>query len=374
MMSPKRLDLLFRWSFVLGLALPLSRLAAQGQAAAAARPPDQTTAIGAAARTLTERNTAVTAARVALHLASFAEPRNDAEITAKVAALKAAEIALANARADYLAGVAAAAGHLSRDQIGTLVQEGLHGGAPVTGLEGIRLGRFKLPAPLDFDDHAGFTQIFDGATLRQWDGDPAIWHVADGAIVGVSTKEKPVRNSYISYHGTAARDFDLKLELKVLGPGGSGIQYRSAVNVPWRQKLNPGQPPRNLAWMMTGPQADFWPIRPYSGQFYSENTELGIVAWRGQVVNSIPGQAARQVGRIGNLAEMETYVRTNDWNQYEIIARGGTMMHVINGQLMAVEVDDDPASSNNPSGLIGIEIEGTPCRVFARNIWLRKIR
>ena len=246
--------------------------------------------------------------------------------------------------------------------------------SPVTGLEKVRLGRFKLPTPLDFGDHAGFTQIFDGTTFRDWDGDPNVWHVADGAIVGVSTKEKPVRNSYISYHGTEARDFDLKLELKVVGPGGSGIQYRSAVGVPWRQKPAPGAAPPNLRWMMTGPQADFWPIRPYSGQFYSENTEMGIIAWRGQVVESIPGQASRLVGNIGNLTEMETYVKTNDWNQYEIIARGGTMMHIINGQLMAVEVDDDPASSNNVSGLIGIELEGTPCQVFARNIWLRKIR
>jgi Domain of Unknown Function (DUF1080) len=254
------------------------------------------------------------------------------------------------------------------------VGQGLHGGAAVSTRNAVRMGRFHQPAAYDFNDHAGFTQIFDGTTLAHWEGDPGVWHVADGAIVGVSTREKPVRNSYLSYHGTTARDFDLKLEIRVLGPGGSGIQYRSAVNVPWRQKLNPGQPPRNLAWMMTGPQADFWPLRPYSGQFYSENTDLGIVAWRGQVVNSAAGQPSRLVGTIGDLTELETYVRANDWNQYEIIARGRTLIQILNGQVMAVEIDDDPASSNNLSGLIGIELEGTPCQVFARNIWLRKIQ
>jgi hypothetical protein len=37
--------------------------------------------------------------------------------------------------------------------------------------------------------------------------------------------------------------------------------------------------------------------------------------------------------------------------QYTVIACGGTCMHIINGQLMAVMVDDDLASSNNQSGL-----------------------
>jgi hypothetical protein len=49
------------------------------------------------------------------------------------------------------------------------------------------------------------------------------------------------------------------------------------------------------------------------------------------------------------------------------------MMHILNGQLMAVLVDDDPLSSNNVSGLIGLQIESFPCNVSFRNLWLRKI-
>jgi hypothetical protein len=343
-------------------------------AALAALPADQQAKLGALDRALADQNAAVIAARVDLFHSGFGETRDPADLRAKIGALKQAELTLANLRGEYLTLVEANAGSLGLEQMGSLVQQGLHGGAAASTRNAVRMGRFRQPTAYDFNDHAGFIQIFDGTTLEHWDGDPGVWQVEGGAIVGVSTKEKPVRNSYISYHGTSARDFDLKLELKILGPGGSGIQYRSAVNLPWRQKLAPGQPPRNLAWMMTGPQADFWPLRPYSGQFYSENTELGIVAWRGQVVNSQAGQPPRLVGTIGNLAELETYVRANDWNQYEIIARGSTLIQILNGQLMAVEIDDDPASSNNVSGLIGIELEGTPCQVFARDIWLRKIQ
>ena len=239
--------------------------------------------------------------------------------------------------------------------------------------------RFHEPDPIDFDEHSGFVQIFDGSTLNHWDGDPGIWRVEEGAIVGESTKEHPRHNSYISYHGEEAKDFDLKLEIKVENGGGSGIQYRSSVGLPWIRGTPPGEPPPNLAWMMTGPQADFWfPVNPrsfvYTGQFYSENTNLGILAWRGQVTESEPGKSQRLLGNIGNRDALGGYVKINDWNQYEIIARGGTFLHIINGQLMAVYIDDDPTSSNNVSGLIGIEIEGTPCKVSVRNIWLRKLR
>lgn len=242
-------------------------------------------------------------------------------------------------------------------------------------------GYFYEPEPLDFVDHSGYVQIFDGTTLNNWVGDPSIWHVENGAIIGESTKERPVVNSYISFHGFEAQDFDLKLEIKVENSGGSGIQYRSKTGLPWKPR--PGQSTPNLAWMMTGPQADFWfPVIPataeYTGQFYSENTSLGILAWRGQVVESAPQDYPKLVANIGDRLALGGYVRVNDWNQYLIMARGGTFIHVINGQLMAVYVDDDPASSNNQSGLVGVEIEGyphdQPMRVSVRNIWVKKLR
>jgi hypothetical protein len=238
---------------------------------------------------------------------------------------------------------------------------------------------FHEPDPINFDEHDGFTSIFDGKTLKDWDGDPETWRVEGGAIVGESTEEKPRSNSYISYHGTEAKDFDLKLEIKVENGGGSGIQYRSSVGKPWTHGLRPGTTLPKLAWMMTGPQADFWyPVSPrsfsYTGQFYSENTDLGILAWRGQLTESEPEKPQRLLGNIGNRDALGGYVKINDWNQYEIIARGGTFIHIINGQVMAVYIDDDPTPSNNVSGLIGIEVEGTPCKVSVKNMWLRKFK
>jgi len=43
------------------------------------------------------------------------------------------------------------------------------------------------------DDHTGFESIFDGKSLKGWDGDPTFWRVEDGEIIGESTLEKPVK-------------------------------------------------------------------------------------------------------------------------------------------------------------------------------------
>src|SRR5256886_10036575 len=133
---------------------------------------------------------------------------------------------------------------------------------------------FYEPEPLDFDDHQGYVQIFDGVSLKSWDGDPNTWHVEDGAIVGESTKEKPVANSYISFHGIAARDFDLKFEIRVENGGGSGIQYRSQVGLPGGRQPPPGQTIPELKGMMTGPQAGFvFPGEP------RQTGGTGAVSW-----------------------------------------------------------------------------------------------
>jgi hypothetical protein len=235
---------------------------------------------------------------------------------------------------------------------------------------------FRQPAPLDFDDHVGYVRIFDGMSLKDWDGDPSFWHIENGAIVGVSTKEHPVGNTYIVYRGFEVKDFDLKLEIKVENGGGSGIQYRSKTGIPWRRPAP--NVATNLNWLLTGPQADIWyPVGVlgsiFTGQFYSENTPLGILAWRGQVVNSSPGQRPRLVGNIGDRFALGGHVRNNAWNEYLIMARGGTFIHIMNGQLMGVYIDDDPTSSNNQSGLIGIELEQVPSKVSVRNIWIKKL-
>jgi hypothetical protein len=129
--------------------------------------------------------------------------------------------------------------------------------------------------------------------------------------------------------------------------------------------------------MMTGPQADFWfPVNAraaaHTGQWYSENTMQGILAYRGQVTQALPGQANRLVATIGDKQALGGSVRVNEWNDYEIITRGSVMMPIMNGQLMSIFIDDNKDSVNNEPGLIGFEIESQPCKISVRDIWFRR--
>ena len=253
-------------------------------------------------------------------------------------------------------------------------------GPPQKGAHGekfVGMPKFHDPAPYDMGEHTGYRQIFDGKSFNGWDADPSIWRIEHGVMVGETLEGKPKGNNDIVYRGAKARDFDLKLQMKIEKGGGGGIQYRSVTGVPWTRAQPEGQPPYDLKFMMTGPQADFWfPVTAqtaaYTGQWYSENTMQGILAYRGQVTQALPGKTNRLVATIGDKQALGGYVKVNEWNDYEIIARGGVMMHIMNGQLMAVFIDDNKDSVNNQPGLIGFEIESQPCKISVRNIWMRR--
>ena len=69
---------------------------------------------------------------------------------------------------------------------------------------------FTEPSPMDFNDHEGYVSLFDGVSLKGWDGNPKFWRVENGAIVGESTPSNPSGNSYIAYRNLEAKDFTLK--------------------------------------------------------------------------------------------------------------------------------------------------------------------
>ena len=247
--------------------------------------------------------------------------------------------------------------------------------------------RFSEPDPVDFSDHTGWTSLFDGATLNGWDGNPEIWRVENGAIVAESTCEKPVGTTYLIWQGGQPADFEIRAELKGEGAGiNSGIQYRSFIQEPGQRRPGagggaPGPPggfggrgpagpcpsgqPRgvpnmagNAKWNLGGPQADFDGSNRFTGQYYEGGTSRGIVAWRGQVVRAEEGKKPRLLAILGNRDELGGYVKINDWNQIHIIARGNELIHILNGHVMAVFLDDDPTKFRK-SGLIGLQIEGT---------------
>jgi hypothetical protein len=272
--------------------------------------------------------------------------------------------------------------------------------APAPGPGAGRGGRggfgFTQPEPIDFADNTGWTSMFDGSTLKGWDGNMDLWRVENGAIVTESTCEKPTGTIYLIWQGGQPADFEMKAEIKGEGAGvNSGIQYRSFIQPP-RQPGEGGPPggggggrggrgptgpcpsgqPRgtpniaaNEKWNLGGGQADFDGTNRFTGQYYEGGTNRGILAWRGQVVRAEEGKKPRLLATLGDRDELGGYVKINDWNQYHIIARGNQMIHILNGHVMAIFLDDDPTKFRK-NGMIGIQIEGTG-KVSFRNLWIK---
>ncbi|MEJ6524341.1 MAG: DUF1080 domain-containing protein, partial [Opitutales bacterium] len=105
----------------------------------------------------------------------------------------------------------------------------------------------------------GEKNLFDGKTLKGWNGDPKFWSVQNGSIVGQTTKENPTKgNTFIIWKGGKMNDFDLTLDYKIEA-GNSGIQYRSFV-----------KPGKNDGWRIGGYQADLEAGDKFSGICYGE--------------------------------------------------------------------------------------------------------
>jgi len=93
--------------------------------------------------------------------------------------------------------------------------------------------------------------------------------------------------------------------------------------------------------------------------------QRGIPLHRRGTRNQQGGAAVDQRGAADRQHRTEAQARNRG-------ARGGVFLHIINGQLMAVLIDDDPKSTNQLAGLFGLEIENVT-KVSARNIWVRKL-
>jgi hypothetical protein len=271
-------------------------------------------------------------------------------------------------------------------------------------------GGFRQPDPIDFDEHDGWTPLFDGKTLNGWSGD-SNWKVEDGAITIEPSCEKPTGTVYLVWQGGELSDFELKLRMKGTGDINGGVQYRSwiAPNPPPPQRAAPppgasaagaptaGGPPQGgrgnqgpcpsgaprgtrpdpkseEQWNMWGAQYDFDAANHYTGQFYEQGLAMGrrgIVAWKGQVVRTEEGKSPRLLATLGDAAAVDAIYKPNDWNELTIIAVGNQMTHLLNGRVMSILFDED-AKMFRKSGKIGIEVENTG-KLFTKDIWLKKL-
>ena len=215
----------------------------------------------------------------------------------------------------------------------------------------------------------GFKPLFNGKDLTHWKGNPELWSVKDGAITGTTqadpanpAKSTLKHNTFLVYEGGQVKNFELRFQYRIVA-GNSGVQYRSRV-------LEQGE----MGPIVTGYQADFEAGTKHSGILYEEKGR-GILAMRGQktVIKPAAAQPANSkkkapaakvevTGEVGNSDAIQAKIKSEDWNDYVIIADGNHLQHFINGQ-QTIDVTDEDADKAAKSGLLALQIHQGPAMV-----------
>ncbi|GAB4056386.1 3-keto-disaccharide hydrolase [Spirosoma litoris] len=224
----------------------------------------------------------------------------------------------------------------------------------------------------------GFVQIFDGKTLKGWDGDPTYWRVENGSLVGEITPSTLLKtNSFIIWKGGEPADFEFKGEFNITQDGNSGINYRS-------DQLT------DVPFALRGYQADIDGKIRYTGQNYEERKRTTL-AYRGQRTTIPPytGPATPEgvranvknnawsgltvTGSLGSSDSLKTLIKSEDWNTFRLVIKGNKLQHYINDVLMS-EVTDEDTVNGKSKGLLGVQVHvGPPMKVQYRNLMLKQL-
>jgi len=213
---------------------------------------------------------------------------------------------------------------------------------------------FLLCVASAFGADDGFVALFNGKDLSGWEGDPALWSVENGVVIGTNpTPEAMAQNSFLIWRGGRVSDFELRATVRVIGDNNSGIQYRSR------------EVPEIAPWVITGYQCDIHPAIEHTGMTYEERGR-GIFGLNGRDVLLAPD------GGLWLLQERAPVkVDVSQWNEYVIVAQGNRLTHRINGQLTSELIDHD-AAKRTLEGLLAIQLHrGNPNRVEIKDLRLK---
>lgn len=218
-------------------------------------------------------------------------------------------------------------------------------------LSGVLLA-IVLAATAVAQEGAAFKPLFDGESLSGWRGDPAVWSVADGVIVGSTHGIKLRANTFLIHEGVFA-DFELRCKIKLEGANNSGVQYRSRL-------LKPD------GYRVVGYQCDWHPNPPYSAMLYDEGGG-GIVAERGQFVRWTD-QGRRELGRLVKPKAVDV----GGWHDLRVVARGDLVWHELDGRIVTALQDQRAAAPR--SGIIALQAHRGPAmKVSFRDISVRSL-
>jgi len=223
-----------------------------------------------------------------------------------------------------------------------------------------------FPIALNAADSDGFKSLFNGKDLTGWSGNPDLWSVQDGVLVGQTTLEKPTKgNTFLVWSGGELKDFELHASVKLEG-GNSGIQYRS----------------KDLGnWTMAGYQCDIrTPVfdqkdpKNCLGKIYSEKEGRGQMALGGEKVVFDKDGKKNVVGQVNEVEKLTKVLEQGEWKDVAIIAHGNHLTHKVNGEIVCELTDEDEAK-RALSGHLGLQIHaGNPMKVSFKNIQIKELK
>jgi len=202
----------------------------------------------------------------------------------------------------------------------------------------------------------GFTSLFNGKDLSGWDGDPTLWKVEYGIVVGTCAGPGSLaNNTFLIWRGGTVKDFELKATMRVVGDNNSGIQYRS------RERPDIGP------WVISGYQCDVHPAIEHTGMTYEEKGR-GIFGLNGKNVILDPE------GERWLVSEHEPVeADTSQWIEYTVIARGNNLIHKVNGQTTS-ELTDYHEAGRALEGLLAIQLhKGNANRVEIKDLRIKPL-
>ncbi|MFK7768955.1 MAG: family 16 glycoside hydrolase [Mariniblastus sp.] len=209
----------------------------------------------------------------------------------------------------------------------------------------------------------GFKPIFDGKTLEGWKGLDGFWSVQDGAIVGQTSAEKPLKkNTFLVWQEEGKNgileDFELRFKFRISGEGSnSGVQFRCV---------------QDETGHLVGYQADIDRAGQWLGIIYDEKTGRGAICDRGEKV-SIDEAGKRSKEQFGDKAKLFEKVDVDAWTDYVIKANGNHLVIMVNGEKTA-DLTDIQTDHADLSGVLGLQLHtGPPMKIEFKDIHLKRM-
>jgi hypothetical protein len=150
----------------------------------------------------------------------------------------------------------------------------------------------------------------------------------------------------------------------------SGIQYRSVDK--GGHHVDGLQADFEARWHEEG-KAD-----KFSGMFFEENGRM-FMGQRGDVVvvRANPDNPKKSkneiIASVGDPAELEKAIHRDDWNHYTVVANGNLFLHIINGRVMSVGMDEDTLNFRK-SGILAFQLHsGKPMKIQVKDIRIRRL-